>query len=78
MIDVRQSETAAPDARRALSALVATAEGAVAEHDAAVAEILSATDRQHEAIAALRSATAESAAAARGVADHALQLGAVA
>ena len=78
MIDVRQSETAAPDARRALSALVATAEGAVAEHDAAVAEILSATDRQHEAIAALRAATTESAAAARGVADHALQLGTVA
>jgi methyl-accepting chemotaxis protein len=78
VVDAREAAAPTPDTGRALESLVVTAERAVVDHDDAVAEIVAATDRQHEAIAALRAATTASANAARGVAEQAVQLAAVA
>jgi len=77
LVEVYQSAEM-PDARRALHELVASAERAAGDHDAAVDRTLEGTERQHAAIAALRRATASSAQAARAVAEHATQLAAVA
>jgi len=78
LIDISEVAPHAPEARRALAALVETAERAAAEYDAAVERTLASTERQRDAIAALRRVTAASAESARGVAAHAAQLALVA
>jgi methyl-accepting chemotaxis protein len=78
VVESREVAPHAPDAGRALQALVETAERAAAEHDAAVERTLASTERQHDTIAALRRVTTVSAESARGVAGHATQLAAAA